>query len=97
MKSPQENFQLGPNDRVETCSEMKMRTIPHVNNPPFRPGTATVGFLRTCGSLEKMYMNLHFENCKKKDGVRLDGHALLLQVCHRAPSVLEAATLKKKR
>ena len=30
-------------------------------------------------------------------GVRLDGHALLLHVCHRAPSVLGAATLRKKR
>ena len=29
-------------------------------------------------------------------GVRLDGHALLLQVCHRAPSVPGAATLRKK-
>ena len=29
-------------------------------------------------------------------GVRLDGHALLLPVCHRAPSVPGAATLRKK-
>ena len=42
-----------------------MRTIPHVNNPPFRPGIATVGFLKICGSLEKMYMNLHLENSKQ--------------------------------
>ena len=34
-----------------------MRTIPHVNNPPFRPGMATVGFLKICRSLEKIYMN----------------------------------------
>ena len=45
-----------------------MRTIPSVNNPPFRPapGMATVGFLKICGSLEKMYMNPHLENSKKK-------------------------------
>ena len=36
---------------------MKMRTIPDVNNPPFRPGVASVGFLKICRSLEKMYMN----------------------------------------
>ena len=41
-----------------------MRTIPHVNNPPFRLGMATVGFLKICGSLEKMYMNPHLENSK---------------------------------
>ena len=32
--SSRDNFQLGPNDRVETCPGMKIRTIPHVNNPP---------------------------------------------------------------
>ena len=44
-------------DRVETCPGMKMRTIPHANNPPFHPGMATVGFPKICGSLEKIYMN----------------------------------------
>ena len=29
-------------------------------------------------------------------GVRLDGHALLLQVCNGAPSVLGAATFREK-
>ena len=42
-----------------------MRKIPHVNNPPFRPGMATVGFLKICGSLEKMYMNPHLEYSQK--------------------------------
>ena len=76
MNSSRDNFQLGPNDRVETCPGMKMRTIPHVNNPPFRPGIwmATVDFLKICGSLEKMYMNPHLENSKKISATR-HGHA----------------------
>ena len=65
MKLIPGQLSLGPNDRVETCPGMKRRTIPHVNNPPFRPGMATVGFLKICGSLEKMYMNPHLKNSKK--------------------------------
>ena len=49
---------------TRSCPGMKMRTIPHVNNPPFRHGMATVGFLKICGSLEKMYLNPHLENSK---------------------------------
>ena len=61
--------QLGSYTYAHKCLHdepgMKMRTIPHVNNPPFCPGMATVGFLRICGSLEKINMNPHLENSKK--------------------------------
>ena len=50
-------------------------------------------FKKSCRYIDEM----SYSQQASEIGVRLDGHALLLQVRHRAPSVPGAATLRKKR
>ena len=59
-------------------------------SPDERRGRA-VPFEESCRYIDEM----SYSQQASEIGVRLDGHAL--QVCHRPPFVLGAATLRKKR
>ena len=64
----------------------------HIYHEQVQTNAVDERFEESCRYIDEM----SYSQQASEIGVRLDGHALLLQVCHRAPSVPGAATLRKK-